>query len=773
MPQPSNDRAPPFALVPAIGLYALGFAALAWPWLSGAVTIPWDAKAQFQPQLQFLASSLARGESAFWTPNVFAGWPQVADPQSLIFSPLHLLLAAADSAPSFRAADAVVFAALFAGGLGIILLFRDRSWHWGGAVVAALAFAFGGAAASRIQHVGEVLSLAYLPLAWWLLARALERSSWLAGALAGIVGGLIAAGRDQVALLSLYLLAAMVVAHWVGGDRPLQRMRRSVKPLAAGAATGALVAAVPVLLTALLAAASNRPGYDFISAGRGSLHPAHLLTLAFADLYRAADPHVDFWGPPSFAWGSTDLFLAQNMGQLYLGAVPFVVVVGLGLARGLLWSRDIRFVAIAALAVILYGLGWYTPAFRVMYELVPGVTLYRRPADAAFLIGALLAVIGGYLVHRWLSGTAGRWTPTQGGAGLVLVGAVLAAALAVALSVGKLALAVKPMLVGLGFAVAALGVLALAGRLRHRPIAAAVLLAAFTTGDLAWNNAPNGSTGLPPSVYDALRPDTGNATVALLKAKLAATAAPDRRDRIELIGIAYAWPNISLIHGFDHVFGHNPLRLEPFAEATGVGDTVAVPSQRTFSPLFPSYRSALADLFGLRFIATGVPVERIDTSLKPGDLSLVARTADAYIYENPRALPRVMLVTDWRVADSAELIRSGWPEVDPRRTVLLEQRPAIAPAPSAPSAGMARIVRYGHAEILVEVEAPAGGFLVLNDVWHPWWRASVDGAPAEILKANVLFRAVEVGPGRHVVRFAFHPFAGAFAELAGKLGWRR
>ena len=55
--------------------------------------------------------------------------------------------------------------------------------------------------------------------------------------------------------------------------------------------------------------------------------------------------------------------------------------------------------------------------------------------------------------------------------------------------------------------------------------------------------------------------------------------------------------------------------------------------------------------------------------------------------------------------------------------------------------------------------------MVLNDVWHPWWQASVDGKPAEILKANVLFRAVVVPPGRHVVRFTFHPFSGAFAEL--------
>lgn len=762
---------PSFPLLAALAIYLLGFLVLSWPWLSGAVTIPWDAKAQFQPELQFLARSLHEGQSPFWTPNVFAGWPQIADPQSVIFSPLHLLLAAFALAPSFRASDAVVFAALFLGGLGVILFFRDRGWHVAGALVAALAFAFGGAAASRIQHIGEVLSLAYLPLAMWSLTRALERESWRFGLLAGILGGLIAVGRDQVALLSLYLLAGMVIAYWAGADARV-RLRASIKPLVAAAVAGAIVAAVPVLLTLLLAEGSNRPGFDFVSAGRGSLHPAHLLTLAFADLFGAADPAVPFWGPPSFAWGSTDLFLAQNMGQLYLGALPLVAIVGLGLARGPLWSRDIRFIAIAAAVAILYGLGWYTPAFRLFYELVPGVTLYRRPADAAFLIGALLAVLGGYLVHRCLSRPRNPATRAQWEVGVAIAGLVVAAALAAALYAGKLAVATKPIIIGAAFAAAALVVLLFARRLEHRPLLAAALLATFTTADLAWNNAPNESTGLSPAVYDALRVDTKNQTIALLKQKLAEHVAPDRRDRVELIGIAYPWPNISLIHDFDHVFGHNPLRLKDFAAATGVGDTVATPDQRTFSPLYPSYRSPFADLFGLRLIATGVPVERIDSSLKPGDLNFIARTADAYVYENPRALPRAFLVGNWQRVDFAELIRDGWPELDPRRTVLLEQAPAESLPPTEP-VGTARIVHYGNTEVTIETNSPAAALLVLTDVWHPWWRGDVDGTHAQILKADVLFRAVAVPAGRHVVRFSFHPFAGAFAELMQKFGLRR
>ena len=45
----------------AVAIFLLAAIVIGWPWLSGRVTIPWDAKAHFQPQIQFLAQSLARG----------------------------------------------------------------------------------------------------------------------------------------------------------------------------------------------------------------------------------------------------------------------------------------------------------------------------------------------------------------------------------------------------------------------------------------------------------------------------------------------------------------------------------------------------------------------------------------------------------------------------------------------------------------------------------------------------------------------------------------
>ena len=111
--------------------------------------------------------------------------------------------------------------------------------------------------------------------------------------------------------------------------------------------------------------------------------------------------------------------------------------------------------------------------------------------------------------------------------------------------------------------------------------------------------------------------------------------------------------------------------------------------------------------------------------------------------------------------------------MDLTTTVLLEPGVARrAPGPERAQAGTARIVSYRNTEVVIEAESPSGGYVVLNDPFHPWWFATVGGREAPILRANVLFRAVAVPPGRHTVRFAFRPFAGAWRELIARFGKR-
>ncbi len=778
-----DDSAHRWPLLPVLATLVACWALFAWPWLLGYVTIPWDAKAQFQPQIQFLAQSLARGDSPFWNPYVFAGHPQIADPQSMIFSPPFLALALVDAAPSLRAVDATVFAMILLGGAAVIVWFRDQGWHWAGGLIAALGFMFGAAMAWRVQHTGQVLSLAYWPIALVGLDRAMTRRSIGYGIASGVVAAAIVLGRDQVALIGLYLLAAYVLWRWLDDEAPRRAIGQTLAPLATATVVALALAIVPLVLTSLLAADSNRPMIDYEGAGRGSLHPALLLTAVIPQLFGASGHMADYWGPPSFAWDQTGLFIAQNMGQLYIGAVPLLLLAWAA-ATGRLWAREVRFFTVAAVVVLAYALGWYTPVFRVIYEVLPGVNLYRRPADAVFFVGALGAILAGHAGHLLFT------TPWHGitQRHALMAASALGAAALVGLGLGlgldrigrvpaALATAAVSMLAG------AVALAYAAPRIALQPWAAALAMALVTTLDLSANNGPSSSSALPPATYEAMQPDTRNETVRTLQRLVAAGQSDVRRDRVELLGLGFHWPNVSISQRLENTLGYNPVRLRAYSEVTGAGDTIGQAGERKFTALYPSYASPLADLLGLRWIAAGVPLEAVDPAAQAVAFPIVARTPEAIIYENPRALPRVLFAT--RAIDTGRhsqvdvvgLMQLGHSPgaagVDFRTTVLLD-RPARLPAPAKAFAapdrrpGTARLVSVGNTEVIVDAASSDGGFVVLNDLWHPWWFADMDGRPAKIMRANVLFRAVEVPPGAHRVRFVFRPLAGAWAQLAGR-----
>jgi Bacterial membrane protein YfhO len=783
----------PFRLVATLCIVSAAWLILAWPWLSGAVTVPWDSKAHFQPQLAFLAKSIHAGESPFWTPHVFSGHPQIADPQSLIFSPPFLLMALLTATPGMRELDAAAYIALLAGAFGVVLYFKDRRWHEAAAVVAAVSFAFGGAAAWRIQHVGQVVSVAYLPIALWLLDRALTRASARYGLGAGVAAGLMLLGRDQVAFLGVLTLgfyAAFKAAEGFGrrGVRPL------VKPLAAGALGGLLTVAVPMVMTLLIAADSNRPEITLVEAGKGSLHPWSLLTAVIPHLFGISRPLTDYWGPPSPDWGPVDLYLARNMATFYFGMLPML---GLALLP-MLWRfrarfagaaqpagqdndpfrRDAMFLFTAFACLMLYSLGRYTPFFSLVFQTIPGVDRFRRPADALFVACAIGSMAAGYGLHRWLAEPTFRLTALGKGAAAAAFAGIFIAAASLALATGKLNASAAPLIAAACFVAAAVLALTIIRRLRGHVIAAAATAALFMVADLGWNNAPNESTGLAPETYDVLRPDTANQTIALLKQKVAETRGPDRIDRIELAGVGFHWPNASLVHGLHHTLGYNPVRSAIYSQSVGARDHIAGPDQRLFTPLLPSYNALMADMTGLRYIATGIPMQDLYAAaprqaglapavFRPEDFPLVARTPDAFVYENPRALPRVLVAAQAMQADFQSLMKTGqWPAgFDPRKTVLLDRPVTPQEATAKQGAMTARIVSYRNTEVVIETETADGGFLVLNDPWDEWWRAQVDGRAAAIERANVVFRAVAIPAGKARVAFRYRPFLGALQEV--------
>jgi uncharacterized membrane protein YfhO len=64
--------------------------------------------------------------------------------------------------------------------------------------------------------------------------------------------------------------------------------------------------------------------------------------------------------------------------------------------------------------------------------------------------------------------------------------------------------------------------------------------------------------------------------------------------------------------------------------------------------------------------------------------------------------------------------------------------------------------------------------LVLSEVYYPWWRASIDGEPVEVVRVNHAMVGVAMPRGSHVVRLSIEPtsvWIGGAITGAGVVVW--
>jgi uncharacterized membrane protein YfhO len=70
---------------------------------------------------------------------------------------------------------------------------------------------------------------------------------------------------------------------------------------------------------------------------------------------------------------------------------------------------------------------------------------------------------------------------------------------------------------------------------------------------------------------------------------------------------------------------------------------------------------------------------------------------------------------------------------------------------------VSRVREEAADRVRIEVELSTDGHVVFVDSYDPGWRATVDGRPVPVLRANVAFRAVSVPAGSHVVDMVYRP----------------
>jgi hypothetical protein len=656
---------------------------------------------------QYAHDALRAGRLPLWNPHVALGRPFLADVDAALFYPPHLLYAlfeihvACVLVTALHTLLAAVGATLLARALGISrLLSLTIGFLFLASAPQVACFQNG------LIHYGA--ALAYLPVIFYLGVRLQDRTGPAPGP----------AARLAVAL-GLQLMCGHPQASWVTGVglgvflfvRRLARPLRQTLLWAAGdlgwvgAATLAAigVAGIQVLPLAELMKLSNRQSASLAFSASYALRPADWATLLLP-----ADGRL----------------LVPSPAQLYPGVL--VVIAGVaGLVT--LGNRNARALGAMALVGGLIAAGTSTPAFAVLYRVLPGLSLMRLHSRAALLVVFALVL----------------------GAGLFLSQRLRRRDLVVALGVTAAALAAAGWFI--------LGWPGFSGG-RGPLLVERAVLAASAAGLLCWWWR-SGRGGASPALVAALALHAGvdlGLAAARLKALYRAPTVFSSEEPLRaamagagLFGAEGVPPRVSVLppvarenagmrDGWSSYDGYAALHLERTWTAIHLGFGVPVPRDQN------SYLDFRLARFG--------PLPSRTMNLVLGFDQAGGRLVRA-TNPDPRAylVGAARTVASWQ--EALDLMAHG---ADVHQVALVESALDLPPTAGDGPPGTARMQRFEPEAVSVAVEATRAGLLVLAEAYYPGWTATVNGRPAPCLPVNGWMRGVPVPAGASEVKLRFH-----------------
>jgi hypothetical protein len=130
-----------------------------------------------------------------------------------------------------------------------------------------------------------------------------------------------------------------------------------------------------------------------------------------------------------------------------------------------------------------------------------------------------------------------------------------------------------------------------------------------------------------------------------------------------------------------------------------------------------------------------------------------------WLYRVASFASRLRLTSAFVVAPKAEArdVVARHVTTDRRSAVVLEVDPGIAPSHDATPAGEVEIVSDNHRGLILDASCRRPCLLYVADLLAPGWTVRVDGRCAEIIRANLTFRAVALSEGAHRVEFSYRP----------------
>ena len=497
-------------------------------------------------------------------------------------------------------------------------------------------------------------------------------------------------------------------------------------------------------------------------ASSWSLHPEEVVALAVPEFVGVSSANAD-WTRGTY-WGRNPL----KGNHEYVGLMVLLLA-GVSFFGGA--RRSLRFFLSGLGAVaLLFALGSHTPVWRLFYEIVPGIGLFRAPSLAIFLFGFSVVTLMAFGVERLLEleGTGSEADWTRPGRFLWVASGVLLAGFVLVASGG---------LRGLwSFAVyrdmpdQAAQLLTNAEPFIVRGFMIAVALAALTAG-VAWGlrTARLAWPGAIVALGILIALDLIRVDLPFIQTQdFAAFRAPDpnidfllERQREEDPFRVFSLRGLNGqdvrpgMFGLELSAGHHPNDLGRYRELIGMeGSNLPVNLIASANVLkmlnvryvlWPDQLGAPAD--------QGLPADITDNLRRLSQTTIQGRPYES-VYEFSD-LPRARLVGDAVILPDDQAVAymlSG--DFDPARQVVLSDPPPID-LTGGEVVGSVEWLERNNNDMTLRVSADGPAVLVLADNWFPAWRARIGNEDVPVLRANHSLRAVPITTGEHTVEFYY------------------
>lgn len=341
-----------------------------WPLSGMLVSMRWDATNIYLPWKFYITECLKNGQLPLWNPYMEAGFPQMGDPGT--WYPVSWIIGMLFRFYDFSALNLEYVLHVFIAGAGFLHLGRTIRLTRSGALMMSVAYMFSGFFISQAQHIGWIISAAWLPWTFSFtlrLARTPDLGKSLSLSL--VLFLMISGGYPGISLLLAYTLPIVFLITWIKNNRQPWRKQLSALAIILLVPLSLCLISLPMLLSALelipmLVRTEGLGTEGTLTQLFGSLSPAGLLSMLFP--FALTSENLHFWQEDTTVLNT------------YFGILPLVLVIA-SLSHPEALRKNGGYL-LAGLFFLLLSMATSFPLREWANNLLPGLSLFRFPATA-------------------------------------------------------------------------------------------------------------------------------------------------------------------------------------------------------------------------------------------------------------------------------------------------------------------------------------------------------------------------------------------------------